>query len=419
MRIIVQKTLMILSIPLLMWSCTVNRTTNLKVTDAYQKDPVSDRLKAGLWHVSENLTRLYLEVDPGKLLYKKDLSAQLFKSKYTVHYELYNLETPKIVTDSLTKSYTDSLQYENRAILMDSLDIFVPSRGRYILQVKLTDLYSKSENVIYLNLDNSNALNRQNFQARKSDGGFLFEPYQKSPQEPFYLRFNNKQIPRLFVRYYKREYPIALPPFEERRAKTFSFKPDSVFFIELNEGISGPLVFAAKGIYHIQTDTSVREGYTFFSFYKGFPKVTNASQMLLPLRYICSKSEFNDMMLMKNSKEAVDDFWLDCAGNPDRAKELIRKYYSRVETANQYFTSYQEGWKTDRGMIYIVYGPPGIVYRNPDDETWIYGEDRNVLSITFNFKVVENPFSMNDYELVRTLEYKETWYSALDGWRNQ
>jgi GWxTD domain-containing protein len=227
-----------------------------------------------------------------------------------------------------------------------------------------------------------------------------------------------KNIPRLFVRYYKSDFPAAQPPFIEGKPKSFSFKPDSVFFIEMDEGQSAPLYMPKNGIYHIQPDTTGKDGFTFFSFYKGFPDVTTPYQMLNALRYITSKTEYNDMSLMKNRKQAVDDFWLDVAGNPERAKEMIRKYYGRVTGANRYFTSYQEGWKTDRGMIFIVFGPPGLVYRNPDSETWIYGEDRNMMSITFNFSRVNNVFSDNDFELNRSQEYKELWYSALEGWRN-
>lgn len=400
------------------FACRINKTTHVKVTDAYQPEQLFDRLKVSVWHVSHNTTRLYLLIDTRNLLYKKELFSQRFKADYKIHYEYYDLVSPKIVVDSLTVFYADSLNYTDREIILDSLDIHLPAKGKFVMQMKLTDLNSQTENIAYINLDNISNAGRQNFLMKKTDGSILFQPFLENPANPFFLKTNNIGVPRLFVRYYKQEYPIALPPFIDARPKSFSFRPDSVFFIELTDGTAGPLQFPAKGIYHIQSDTSIKEGATFFSFYKGFPEVTNAAQMLFPLRYICSKTEFNDMMLMKNSKEAVDDFWLDIAGNPDRAKELIRKYYSRVETANTYFTSYHEGWKTDRGMIYIIFGAPGIVYRNPDGETWIYGEDRNILSMTLNFSRVDNPFSDNDFELDRSLEYKDTWYSAIEAWRN-
>ena len=81
------------------------------------------------------------------------------------------------------------------------------------------------------------------------------------------------------------------------------------------------------------------------------------------------------------------------------------------------FSSYQEGWKTDRGLIYIIYGPPSEVYRKTGEEEWIYGERNNPLSIKFYFYNIENPFTLNDYSLNRQPTYKTSWYIAIENWR--
>lgn len=60
---------------------------------------------------------------------------------------------------------------------------------------------------------------------------------------------------------------------------------------------------------------------------------------------------------------------------PNRA---MVEYYSRVAYANEHFKHYIDGWKTDRGMVYIIYGPPSYVDRHPLDveskpyEVWEY-----------------------------------------------
>jgi GWxTD domain-containing protein len=119
-----------------------------------------------------------------------------------------------------------------------------------------------------------------------------------------------------------------------------------------------------------------------------------------------------------NIKSAVDDFWLEMSGNSERAKELVRKYYSRVVGANKLFTSFKEGWKTDRGMILIIYGAPNLVYKTSNSESWIYGDGSSLLSMTFNFIKVINPFTDNDFELTRSPIYQNTWYSSVDSWRH-
>jgi len=60
---------------------------------------------------------------------------------------------------------------------------------------------------------------------------------------------------------------------------------------------------------------------------------------------------------------------------PNRA---MVSYYTRVAYANEHFRHYIDGWKTDRGMVYIIYGPPSAVDRHPVDveskpyEVWDY-----------------------------------------------
>jgi hypothetical protein len=96
----------------------------------------------------------------------------------------------------------------------------------------------------------------------------------------------------------------------------------------------------------------------------------------------------------------------------------VAAYFGRVESANRNFSSYLEGWKTDRGLMYIIYGPPSEVYRNQQSETWIYGDRNSSLSYIFNFVKVENPFTDNDFALNRLSEYRYGWGQAVGAWRN-
>ena len=71
-----------------------------------------------------------------------------------------------------------------------------------------------------------------------------------------------------------------------------------------------------------------------------------------------------------------------------RARELIRIYYNRVFFSNYYFTSSKEGWKTDRGMIYVVYGQPHALYKSTNQEKWIYYNKSKSYTITFIFNKI-------------------------------
>ncbi len=88
-----------------------------------------------------------------------------------------------------------------------------------------------------------------------------------------------------------------------------------------------------------------------------------------------------------------------------------------MNDANAHFSSYLEGWKTDRGMIYLIYGSPNTIYRTANTENWIYGDASNINSLQFMFVRVDNPFSDNDFSLERSGNYRQQWYMAVDVWR--
>ena len=94
----------------------------------------------------------------------------------------------------------------------------------------------------------------------------------------------------------------------------------------------------------------------------------------------------------------------------------MRSYFRRVELANRYFTSYKEGWKTDRGMIYIIFGKPDTVFRFNDREVWDYKNDR--LEISFTFSRSSSLFDPDNFVLIREKKYENAWYEMIDLWRN-
>jgi hypothetical protein len=96
--------------------------------------------------------------------------------------------------------------------------------------------------------------------------------------------------------------------------------------------------------------------------------------------------------------------------------------------SNFYFTSFKEGWRTERGMIYIIYGPPDKVYKTNEGETW--GYRKPVISsswggrytvkdeyLYFTFKIRENRFTDNDLYLSRSETLVSFWDQAIASWR--
>ena len=99
-------------------------------------------------------------------------------------------------------------------------------------------------------------------------------------------------------------------------------------------------------------------------------------------------------------------------------KTLILKFYERVENANRYLSSHKAGWLTDRGMIYIVFGPPAFISKTWNQEEWYYQQNNGPSDqVKFIFIKKPNTFTENHYELVRDGAYEYVWYNQVDQWR--
>jgi GWxTD domain-containing protein len=156
--------------------------------------------------------------------------------------------------------------------------------------------------------------------------------------------------------------------------------------------------------------------------------MNSAEAMIEPLAYLATENELNKMRAAERPKMALDEFWIKCGGNVEKARELIRIYYTRVLYANYYFTSYKEGWRTERGMIYLLYGPPDKVYKNPEGESWGYRKAEVKSSwgtrykvqeeyLYFNFRKKNSTFSDNDYYISRSETLVSFWEQAVTAWK--
>jgi GWxTD domain-containing protein len=213
------------------------------------------------------------------------------------------------------------------------------------------------------------------------------------------------------VSFYKRPFPPATPLFSTSASTVSSLLTvDSVYTLH-GEQIS----LSADGLYLIQTDTTAPMG-TVIRKQSDYPKYSRLENLSQPLIYICNAQEYDRIRLANNNKSTFDRVILGITGDQERARILIRNYFKRIELANEFFTSYKEGWKTDRGMVYIIFGMPDEVYKFDKREVWNYKNANYKLSIDF----VRSPtiFDPDNYVAIRSKKYEETLYKVIDMWRN-
>jgi GWxTD domain-containing protein len=70
-------------------------------------------------------------------------------------------------------------------------------------------------------------------------------------------------------------------------------------------------------------------------------------------------------------QQFIEQFWLRRDPTPDSAEnEYKEEHYRRIAYANERFASGIPGWKTDRGRIYITFGPPAEIESHPSGGTY-------------------------------------------------
>jgi len=214
------------------------------------------------------------------------------------------------------------------------------------------------------------------------------------------------------ISYYNDNFPAAVPGFSEGMARVArSMVVDSTYTQQSGQ----PIAFTKTGLYLIQKDTSATEGLA-FRVEEDYPRLAKIQSLADPLIYVCSKQEFDRVKAAKGDKKAFDRVILGITGDTERARNFMRSYFRRVELANEFFTSYKEGWKTDRGMVYIIFGLPDQVFRFTDREVWAY--KNTAYKIDFEFVKSSTVFDPENFVLVRDKKIRETWYEVIDLWRN-
>jgi GWxTD domain-containing protein len=90
--------------------------------------------------------------------------------------------------------------------------------------------------------------------------------------------------------------------------------------------------------------------------------------------YIITDEERAAFKQLSNDEERdnfIEAFWQRRDPTPDTEEnEFKEEHYRRIAYANEHFAAGIPGWKTDRGRIYIVYGPPDEIESHPSGGTY-------------------------------------------------
>lgn len=213
-----------------------------------------------------------------------------------------------------------------------------------------------------------------------------------------------------YVSYFNEDFPAAYPPFADKEVKADRFMfHDSTF--QVSSGAS--LSLTKQGLYLFQKDTNAAEGFAMRVVNQTYPKFSKIEDLIKPLIFICTQDEYAELQNSKGDKSKFDKVILDITRDKERASNFMRSYFRRVELANHYFISYKEGWKTDRGMIYLIFGLPDEVSATDGNEIWYYKSTKS----RFVFVKSGSVYDPDNHVLIRDKRFMEPWFATIDLWR--
>jgi GWxTD domain-containing protein len=409
-------------LPFLFLACSIvachtyapQSVTRQNLADYYQAD-VSKMLvpKYEVYNITDSMTRLYFTVNSSDLLYSKQANEADYTAHLLLQYVVHPVNLARIVVDSGTVVLNDVGQVSSK-VLLSSVDMDIYAPDHFYIELVMRDLNKNISSSAIVYFDHTGKNSPDNF--------LLTSPSVEAPLfrnhvevgEQFSIRANDNSD-NLTVRYFRNSTGPALPPYSFQKAPPAP-APDSTWYIKNDN--TAAISFAKEGWYQVLNETKSGNGITISVFHEGFPEITTAEQLVYPLRYLTTKQEYAAMDTATNKKEAVDKFWLNACGSQERARLVIRDFYNRVGAANKLFSTEREGWKTDRGMIYLIFGPPSNVYKTANEETWMYGSDIGSGNITFIFdRSGTDIFSQEDFMLERNESMNVIWIQAVDSWR--
>lgn len=387
-----------------LFSCASRKeSSNYNLYNLYS---LNNRTKIKVFHKGEDSSLLCIQLNSDNFIRK------LGWIKFRIGIDLKSIHTNTENLGNISKSVEWLVGEKSIRDTVISIPIKIPMGVNNLCYVNLFDLNRGLGFTVPYQIIKLNKNGTQFFEIFDEKGNRLFNNY-AIIGEKIKIQYADSLKP-LAGYYFNRSYLNSGPPFFKSMGELIDFNPDSTFIVNAGEQI----VLDKRGIYFFELENGKKEGIALSVFEKEFPNIETIDKLIEPLVYICERKEYLELRGAIDRRILFDNFWLEAAGNnKERAKILIQKFYGRVEYVNAHFASYKEGWKTDKGMIFILYGEPESVFLDEQSEVWDYSNLGGQGVLRFKFNLGKNVFSETDYILERDIMYQLPWYQAVEAWR--
>lgn len=413
-----KKLLFIFSAIIISSSCATKQIPKGTKTGASKYNPSSYVLhpQFKVFHEGNNYSKLYFKLYTKELRFSSANENRTNQAIIKVNYKI----TPSIRNNTIIDSAKTSItikKTKNQTSIISFFKIKNIKLDQYLIEIKLFDLYGNKKSQSYIRVNKSEDGNEQYYISfiGKNQKPVFTEFFR--PSDTLYIKTKNKNVSKMSVVHYNTKFSIAKKPFNTEKQTALNLKKNASWKI--------PVLFQKckfysnkTGIYIIRADSAKARGMMKVQFNNSYPLISKSEDMIEALAYMLKDAELNTLLNSENKKLNLDNFWLKTSKSKERARELIKIWYNRATYSNYYFTSYKKGIKTDRGMIYTVFGPPDDIQYFDDAEKWIYINTKSVSKLNFIFVKQANSISNNDYTLIRDSKYEGVWKRAIKTWRS-
>lgn len=419
--------LTVVATAVLAWSCSVTQNVVDTKDMSYIYNPARNVYTPfiAVYNEDAETSVINISIRRGEFYFSEANVAGVPMASMLFSVRLYDNTLGGVLADTATYKY-DLKREEIGGEYVFRIPLSTRDGNSYSAEIKIIDLIRQRTQQTFIDFERTGRYSGLNYKIR--DHFSNIELYGRTIKRDQFINIlaPSLQPDTLWLFYYKSV--KAIPPAPSTILPEVTVAPEPEVIVPLVYSDTLPLMFPNEGIYLISADSLIREGIVLCNFGPDHPTMTRPETMIPPLAYIATPEEMDGMMTAEKPKVALDNFWLDRTGSIERSKELIRIYYNRTLFANYYFTSYKAGWLTDRGMIYILYGPPDKVYKSAEGESWGFRkpavrsrwgsrytpEDQY---LWFNFRKQKNTFSDNDFVLNRAGTPVSYWDIAVARWR--
>jgi GWxTD domain-containing protein len=398
---------------------TTTEDAPAEMASLYNPSKLSLHPDFSIFHENDNYSILYIRAYPSELRFNQTNENFEYRAMLRVKYELIQLEAnsedASTFIDSASVVYKLRERDEKSPAFFASLTIPVRQGLRYILKVETTDLNRGSIGLEYLYVDKSDPNGAQNYKVVSTYSGYPKFMRFFLTGEQFNVRYRDP-VDSIYVDHFTPVNELPRPPVTATADYTMNYKPDTSLVFPMIDTVSYNL--RQEGMYLVKVEKDLDVGLTLFNFGGSFPEVNSPNELMEPLFYLATLAEYRDLRIKSNRKLAVDDFWLKMGTNVEKSRELIRIYYNRVVYSNLYFTTNKEGWKSDQGMIFILFGPPNRIQMTGSGESWYYYAKRKSKVVEFKFLREHDSFSDQNMIWQKTPESQTYRNEAIRSWRS-